>query len=229
MSVTRAPFGPHWASAAELKEQLEAARQGEPFLVYRDDGGAQRIVILPPEKSCLTVGRAPGTDICLSWDDEVSRVHAEIERLGPDWTVADHGLSRNGTFVNGTRVAGRLRLHDGDVIDFGGTQVGFRAPRPALEATSDARQRPRPEISPAQRRVLIALCRPFQGGNTHAAPASNKQIADELVLSVEGVKTQIRSLFERFEVEDLPQNRKRARLVELAFSSGMITRADLES
>jgi len=228
MPATRAPFGPHWASAAELKEQLEAERRGEPFLVYRDGEGVQRIVTLPPTAGCLTVGRDPATDICLFWDDEVSRVHAELERLGPDWTVADHGLSRNGTFVNGHRIAGRLRLRGGDVIDFGSTQVGFRSPRAPLDATSDARSRVRPSISDAQRRVLVALCRPYRGRAGHAAPASNRQIAEELFLSVEGVKTQIRGLFERFAVEDLPQNRKRARLVELAFSSGTITERDLE-
>ncbi|HEY3022002.1 MAG TPA: LuxR C-terminal-related transcriptional regulator, partial [Solirubrobacteraceae bacterium] len=115
-----------------------------------------------------------------------------------------------------------------DVIEFGSTQVGFRSPSMPMDATSDARsRRPRPSLSDAQRRVLVALCRPYLGRAGHAAPASNKQIADELFLSVEGVKTQIRALFERFEVEDLPQNRKRARLVELAFSSGTITEADL--
>src|SRR5439155_2184977 len=159
MPATRAPFGPHWASAAELKEQLDAERRGEPFLVYRDGDGVQRVVTLPPAVDRLTVGRDPATDVCLFWDDEVSRVHAELERVGPDWTVADHGLSRNGTFVNGHRIAGRMRLRGGDVVDFGSTQVGFRSPRPPLDATSDARSRPRPEITEAQRRVLVALCR----------------------------------------------------------------------
>jgi len=228
MPATSAPFGPHWASAAELKEQLEAERRGEPFLVYRDGDGTQRIVSLPPTARGLTIGRDPSTDVCLSWDDEVSRVHAELERVGPDWTVADHGLSRNGTFVNGERIASRLRLRAGDVIDFGSTQVAFRSPSAPLDATSDARSRPRPAITEAQRRVLVALCRPYRGRAAHAAPASNRQIAEELFLSVEGVKTQIRALFERFEVEDLPQNRKRARLVELAFSTGTMTDRDFE-
>jgi hypothetical protein len=41
------------------------------------------------------------------------------------------------------------------------------------------------------------------------------------------VKANLRALFDKFDVEDLPQNRKRARLVELAFSSGAITRREL--
>jgi hypothetical protein len=229
MSVTRAPFGPHGASASELKEQLEAERLGNPVLVYRDGDGAQRILSLPPAATALTVGRAPETDVCLAWDEEVSRVHAELARVGPDWAVADDGLSRNGTFVNGQRVAGRLRLRGGDVLRFGATQIAFRAASAGVGETVQVRTGAPPDISPAQRRVLVALCRPYRGMGTHAAPATNKQIADELYLSVEGVKTQIRALFDRFGVEDLPQNQKRARLVELAFATGAIGERDLDS
>ena len=227
MPAARAPFGPHGASAVELKEQLEAERRGQPFLVLRDGEGAQRIVALPETAATLTIGRAPGTDICLSWDDEVSGVHAELVRVGPDWTVVDDGLSQNGTFVNGQRVAGRLRLRDGDVLGFGATQVAFRGGGPVVGETKPGGTRVVPELSPAQRRVLVALCRPYRGRGTHAAPASNQQIADELFLSIDGVKTQIRALFDRFGVEDLPQNRKRSRLVELAFLSGAISDRDL--
>jgi DNA-binding NarL/FixJ family response regulator len=52
-------------------------------------------------------------------------------------------------------------------------------------------------------------------------------IAEELVLSVDAVKTHLRALFARFAVEDLPQNAKRARLVELAFQAGIVSRQDL--
>jgi FHA domain-containing protein len=229
MAPTSARYGLHSASATELKDQLEAEKHGVPFLVFRDREGVQRIVILQEGAASLTVGRAPGTDICLSWDEEVSRVHAELERLGPDWTVADDGLSRNGTFVNGDRVSRRLRLRGGDVIRFGSTDVTFQAPGKPIVETKDVHGAAPPALSPGQRRVLVALCRPFRGGAAHAVPATNKQIADELVLTVAGVKTHIRTLFERFGVDDLPQNLKRARLVELAFSTGTITERDLEA
>ena len=48
------------------------------------------------------------------------------------------------------------------------------------------------------------------------------------MLSVEAVKTHLRTLFQRFGVEDLPQNAKRARLVELAFETGVVVPRDLE-
>jgi pSer/pThr/pTyr-binding forkhead associated (FHA) protein len=41
-------------------------------------------------------------------------VHAILQRIGGRWTVEDDGLSRNGTFVNGTRLASRVQLRDRD-------------------------------------------------------------------------------------------------------------------
>ena len=89
-------------SPADLKAQIEAERAGAPFLVWRED--AQRILTL--EDGRLTIGRDAGCDIALA-DDEVSRLHAELERVGAHWVLADHGLSTNGTFLNGERRARR--------------------------------------------------------------------------------------------------------------------------
>jgi hypothetical protein len=41
------------------------------------------------------------------------------------------------------------------------------------------------------------------------------------------VKTHLRGLFHRFEIDQLPQNEKRRRLVQLAFHSGLVTEHDL--
>ena len=84
-----------------------------------------------------------------------------------------------------------------------------------------------PDLTPAQRKVLIALCRPLAEGTGIATPATNKEIADELVLSVEAVKAHLRGLFERFEVGDIPQNQKRVALAERAFRTGSVTPRDL--
>jgi DNA-binding NarL/FixJ family response regulator len=82
------------------------------------------------------------------------------------------------------------------------------------------------QISDAQRRVLLALCRPYKEGG-FAAPASNKQIADELFIGIDAVKTHMRALFYAFGVGHLPQNQKRARLVERAFRTGVVSERDL--
>ncbi len=44
---------------------------------------------------------------------------------------------------------------------------------------------------------------------------------------MDAVKANLRALFERFEIGDLPQNKKRVRLAELALRSGAIKPRDL--
>jgi pSer/pThr/pTyr-binding forkhead associated (FHA) protein len=219
--------GLHQSTPAELKAQLEAERAGEPFLVYREPERGQAIVPLAAGR--LTVGRGEGCDVCLAWDGDVSRVHAELDRIGGVWTVSDDGLSRNGTFVNGERVTGRRRLRDGDSMRVGTTVVRFRDPSggDTGETRLAGDTAPGAKVSDAQRRVLVALCRPFSGGSPYATPATNQRIAEELFLSVDAVKTHMRALFDKFGVGDVPQNKKRAMLVERAFQSGAIGPKDL--
>src|SRR4051812_15531225 len=101
------PLAPHTATPEELRERIDAERAGAPFLVLRDGAGAQRIVSLADDRpERLSIGRNPSNDVSLPWDEEVSRLHAELERIGGEWTVSDDGLSRNGTFVNGSRIGG---------------------------------------------------------------------------------------------------------------------------
>ena len=218
------PWSAHTATPAELKERLAADRAGRPYLLYRDMDGAQRIFALPGDRDSLTIGRGEGCAICLWWDAEVSRVHAQLERLGPEWTVVDDNLSRNGTYVDGERLHGRARLRNGTLVRCGATEFAYRAPMPEILETAPPRGRvPAVDLTPAQRRVLVALCRQFTPDNPFPRPATNKDIADELVLSIAAVKTHLRALFHRFGVEDLPNNEKRARLVELALSTGTVT------
>ena len=208
------------STPAEVKARLDAERRGDPFLLYRDGGGAQVIVTLTGP---VTVGRRAERDVTLDWDTEVSRLHAQVEPVGSDWIVVDDGLSRNGTYVNGERVNGRRRLTDGDRIVFGETPVTFRAPADA-EAESTAAVRVGASdvpLSESQRKVLIALCRPLKD-SAYATPATNKDIADEIHLSVDAVKAHLRVLFERFGLDDLPQNQKRARLAAVALVNGVV-------
>jgi pSer/pThr/pTyr-binding forkhead associated (FHA) protein len=227
--VPESPLDAHIATPQELRERIAAERRGTPFLVYRDADDEQAIVDLEAAGERITIGRRPSNEVVLDWDSEVSRVHAALERLGEEWTVVDDGLSRNGTYVNGERVTSRHRLHDGDVIAIGGTVFAFRAPSEGSvsRATVTALGPHIGELlTPAQRRVLIALCRPFKD-SAYATPATNQQVADELVVSVDAVKSTLRALFEVFGVDDLPQNQKRASLALQALRSGVITRRDL--
>jgi pSer/pThr/pTyr-binding forkhead associated (FHA) protein len=216
-------------SAPELKAQIEAERAGRPFLVFRDGDGEQRIVTVAEGTTALWVGRGEAADLRLDWDAEVSALHAQIEVVRDECTLLDDGLSRNGSFVGEQRVDGRRRLRDGEVLRFGQTAVLFRRPGEAApEATVAAGQVPAAAtVSPAQRRVLLALCRPFKDAPAFATPATNQAIAAELQLSVDAVKTHMRALFEKLGVEDLPQNQKRAALVERALQGGVVSRREL--
>jgi pSer/pThr/pTyr-binding forkhead associated (FHA) protein len=222
------PVASHLSTPAELKKRIEAERRGAPFLVYRDAAGGQVLVELDPGRNQLTIGRRADSDIALAWDGEVSRLHAQLERVGQQWTLVDDGLSRNGSFVNGERVRGRQRLQDGNRLCFGTTLVLYRAPGEGESKSTQIGMRGGGPVhlSPAQRQVLIALCRPL-GTSAFESPSTNRQIADELHLTVDAVKAHLRLLFERFGLEDLPQNQKRARLAATALVNGVVAPHEL--
>jgi predicted component of type VI protein secretion system len=197
-------------------------------LVYRDDTGAQHFVPLDG-RTTLTIGRGSGCDVRLAWDERVSRVHAALDLVGDDWALVDDGLSRNGTFLNGDRLNGRRRLQDGDTFVLGSTSFRFLdTSRGSTQLTKVGEQLvTAASLSPTQRQIVIALCRPYKHDDPYATPASNQQIADELFLSVDAVKTQLRLLFQKFHIEDLPQNQKRVKLVERVLGLGLVSRRDL--
>jgi pSer/pThr/pTyr-binding forkhead associated (FHA) protein len=200
------------------------------LLRFTDDSGRQQEFMLTPDQQRVTIGRSPHADLALPWDAEVSRLHAAVEYLGAQWTIVDDGLSRNGTFVNGERLVGRRRLMAGDRIRVGTSLVSFHdfggvvddATRTSTGSIPTLRS-----LTETQRSVLIALCRPYKHGAGFATPASNQQIAEELFLSVDAIKTHLRALFAKFGVESLPQNQKRVRLAGLAIQSGIISDRDL--
>ncbi len=209
----------------ELHALVLAERQRCPFLFLRDASGAIAVVSLTGER--FVIGRAPGSDLEIEWDPRVSGIHAYLEYRASRWTIEDDGLSRNGTFVGGERLAGQRVLRDGDVITLGSTRLGFRDPGPSqVVATVVASDTDAPTVSEGQRRVLIELCRPM-ASEGRATPATNQEIADELVLSLAAVKSQLSILFERFDLNELPQNQKRTLLAHRALSSGVVRAADL--
>jgi pSer/pThr/pTyr-binding forkhead associated (FHA) protein len=172
----------------------------------------------------VTIGRTEDSDVPLADDTEVSRTHAIIERLGEEWTLLDDGISKNGSFVNGARVLGRQRLADGDRLCVGSTELIYYGPtEPLGAATQTTGESPASmTLSPMQRRVLVALCRPVHDSES-ATPATNREIAEEVFLSVGAVKAHLRVMFERFGLSELPQNEKRARLVASALLSGLMS------
>ena len=152
-------------------------------------------------------------------------MHCQIECVGGDWAVSDEGLSRNGTFVNEERIAGRRRLYDGEVVRVGATRLLFRAPADETGRTvTTAAKHGEIALTDRQRAILAALARPFVEARGLATPASNKEIADELHLGVDAVKGHLRVLYQRFGLDELPQQAKRVRLAEYALQAGLVHR-----
>ncbi len=224
------PLAAHALSPADLVRLRDVELTGRPFLALRDQQGQLLIVAAPRPDETITIGRRDGTDLWIPWDPEVSAVHALLQNVAGDPAVVDDGLSTNGTFVNGQRVIGRQRLRDGDRIQVGRTILVFQgqaneitSPTVSTGTNSDALR-----LTDTQRRILIALCAPLRDGAAFAAPASNQAIAGQLYLSVDAVKAHLRVLFGRFELGDLPQNQKRARLAQSALQFGIVSMRDLE-
>lgn len=68
-----------------------------------------------------TLGRAP--ECTFPFDDAgLSREHAQVLVIGPDYIFKDAG-SRNGSYVNDVRIAGPVKLRDGDRVQLGSSTV----------------------------------------------------------------------------------------------------------
>jgi FHA domain len=226
----------HAQSGSDLEARVEADFAGRPFLLYRDGDDSQQLFLFTTDAGSATVGRLAPSDLQLDWDEQVSRLHARFERVEDDWDLIDDVPSRNGTFLNGRRLSGRCRLKDGDTLRFGTTTVTFHSPQRRQPDTAeasrtppdsaDAAHTPAVDLSTTQRRVLAALCRADSAGAGFAGPATDEQMANELFLSVGALKTHLRVLYAKLGVEQLPENEMRARLIELAFSAGLISERD---
>jgi pSer/pThr/pTyr-binding forkhead associated (FHA) protein len=69
-----------------------------------------------------TIGRSDDNVVVLDGDDYASGHHARVESgLDGTWVI-DLG-STNGTYVNGEQIAGRTRLHEGDLLQVGDTEL----------------------------------------------------------------------------------------------------------
>ena len=62
-------LGLHRRTPAELKAVIAAQREGVAFVEYRDGDDVQRLVALDEEMERLSIGRMPGCELALVWDD----------------------------------------------------------------------------------------------------------------------------------------------------------------
>ena len=218
------PLALDLATPDDLEARRDAEKRGEPFLLMRDDKGAQRIVELDEGAGSVTVGRRPEADVPLAWDPEVSRLHAELEFKAGEWTLCDDGFSQNGTYVNGLRIHGRRRLMDGDLMRIGQTSIAFCDPGASgLGVTlAPGELGIAPKFSEQQQRILRALCRPLMGDGEGLTPATDAEIAKATGIEAEIVTTELDHLGRSFGLADMPQPEQRAEVALLALRSGLV-------
>jgi DNA-binding CsgD family transcriptional regulator len=150
----------------------------------------------------------------------VSRLHAEIVRRGPYFYIADLGLSRNGTRVNGRPVARRV-LDDGDVLTFGSARCRIEGlPREELAAAAELRRSAAPDLTRRELDVLISLCRPALSDDAFVTPATAREIADDLVVTEAAVKQHLLRLYQKFRVPEGPN--RRTRLANEVIALGLV-------
>jgi hypothetical protein len=218
------PLALDLASPDDLKARREAEKRGEPFLLLRDDQGAQRIVELDEGAGSVTVGRRLEADVPLPWDPEVSRLHADLEFKAGEWTLCDDGYSQNGTYVNGLRIHGRRRLMDGDLLRIGQTSIAFCDPGlSGLGVTlAPGELGIAPKFSEQQQRILRALCRPLMGDGEGLKPAGDADVAAATGIPEEVVTTELDHLGRAFGLQDMPTPDRRAEIALLALRSGLV-------
>ena len=146
------------------------------FAIYRDSALERRESIA---QDIVKVGKDPKSHLRVD-DDAASRMHAVIEVGGPeDITLIDLG-NEPGTLVNGARV-NKCKIHVGDKIEIGGTQIVLEAAQAAQEAVAAAPAPPAPRAAnPFGAAPAAASSNPFAAAgssNPFAAAASSNPFA----------------------------------------------------
>src|SRR3954453_8453062 len=171
-----------------------------------------------------TIGKPVENDVSVADDATASHLHAVLERFAAGWCVTDLGSS-NGTWVNGERIWASRRLRHGDEIRVGQTRLIFRDPLTAAGAVTEAEIAP-PTLTPRERDVLLALCRPLLARDMFTEPASTRAIAEELVITQAAVKQHLTNLYDKFGVA-ADDDHRRARLANEALRRGAVSFSEL--
>jgi len=111
---------PAAARAAGLRGNVPSRRSAR--LVVQRSPSLEEGDEFPLNSAPVTVGRGGQNDLVLVGDEFASARHARIEVRGDGVWVQDLD-STNGTYVNGSRVAGAQRLDAGDVLRVGETDL----------------------------------------------------------------------------------------------------------
>jgi hypothetical protein len=173
--------------------------------------------LVPLQPDVTTIGRGNYTDIRLA-DPSVSVLHAEIVRRGPYVYVADLGLSRNGTRVNGRLIARKL-VSDGDALTFGSARCRIGGIMADEVTDAEPPKSATPELTRRELDVIASLCRPAMSDDAFLTPATAREIAADLVVTEAAVKQHLLRLYSKLRITE-GQNR-RIRLANEVIALGL--------
>jgi hypothetical protein len=124
-------------SAQELARRVSRPERITPEQIVSRGRGASVLVDawgrLHGLDEVTIIGRDPERAGLAVLDASVSRQHAELRRTAAGWTLRDLG-STNGTFVDGKRLAGEVRLGDRQLVNVGDVGFAFVVERATLRA-----------------------------------------------------------------------------------------------
>ena len=189
----------------------------------RSTRGRERVVNLV--EPTYVVGSDPEDASIVIDDSTTSGVHAQLDRVGTAWLIRDLG-SRNGTFVDGQRLTGQIRLHDRQQVSIGRNYwLVFRDGRPR---STDPLIAPPQNITRGEKRVLVELCRPKLAHNPFHEPASVREIAGRLGVGKGAIEQHLTNLYDKFGIHADEVANRRVSLAEEAMRRGAVTISDLD-
>jgi len=168
--------------------------------------GTTRIPLMSEQ---ITIGRAAENDVVLADDVACSRVHATLRRVDVGWVVEDLG-SRNGTYVNGARLAAPAVLGPKDIVHLGSATLRLATlPDDGMTAEEPEQARRRRQqdllLSDREKEVLRLV----------AQGRTDEQIGGELYINVKTVHSHLDH------IKDKTGERRRADLTRLALRLGL--------
>jgi hypothetical protein len=227
MSPIQNDEGPPVARAThELDLEGEVRAEGRPYVRYRD-GVLFRALSLSPSASPVDIGRVDVCPVRIESDPLVSRRHARLIFAAGWWSIED-AASHNGTFMGDRRIPGETILNDGACFRVGDTVLSVHLPRSAPDQTTLEAEHAELRLldpSPIQRKILVALARPWLAGHELPVSPSDADIARTLGCDVESIADAVTDLYEQAGLSsDVDQ---RSGLIALAMHERTVTPEDL--
>ena len=209
----------------EVNLEDEVRAEGRPYVRYRD-GLLFRAISLTPSASPVDIGRVDVCPVRIESDPLVSRRHARLV-FGAGWWSIEDAASHNGTFIGDTRIPGETILKDGACFRVGDTVLSVHLPESAPDQTTpeEPAEPRRLDPNPLQRKILVALARPWLAGHELPVVPSDADIARTLECDATSIADAVTDLYEQAGLGgDVDQ---RSGLIALAMHERTVTPDDL--